>query len=92
MRVTMDTLNVSIAEGRRNFSKIIRASEKKKQKIIVSRRGNPVAIILPYDEYNKSRKKEALKRIEEARAIYHESGINAEEVHEISKKELESKR
>ncbi len=92
MRVTMDTLNVSIAEGRRNFSKIIRASEKKKQKIIVSRRGNPVAIILPYDEYNKSRKKEALKRIEEARAIYHESGINAEEVYEISRKELENKR
>ena len=88
----MNTLNVSIAEGRRNFSKIIRASEKKKQKIIVSRRGNPVAIILPYDEYNKSRKKEALKRIEEARAIYHESAISAEEVYEISKKELESKR
>ena len=84
----MNTLNVSIAEGKKNFTKIIRASEEKKQKIIVSRRGNPVAVILPYEEYEKSRKNEALKRIKEARAIYHRSGISAEEVYEISKKEL----
>jgi len=84
----MNTLNVSIAEGKKNFTKIIRASEEKKQKIIVSRRGNPVAIILPYEEYQKSRKKEALEKIKEARAIYRRSGISAEEVYEISKKEL----
>ena len=88
----MNTLNVSIAEGKKNFTKIIRASEEKKQKIIVSRRGNPVAIILPYDEYQKSRKREALEKIKETRAIYHQSGISAEEVYEISKKELEIKR
>ena len=84
----MNTLNVSIAEGKKNFTKIIRASEEKKQKIIVSRRGNPVAIILPYEEYQKSRKREALEKIKEARAIYRRSGISAEEVYEISRKEL----
>ena len=84
----MNTLNVSIAEGKKNFTKIIRASEEKKQRIIVSRRGNPVAIILPYEEYHKSRKKEALEKIKEARAIYRQSGLSAEEVYEISKKEL----
>ena len=88
----MNTLNVSIAEGKKNFTKIIRASEEKKQKIIVSRRGNPVAVILPYEEYHKSRKKEALEKIKEARAKYRQSGITAEEVHEISKAELENKR
>ena len=88
----MNTLNVSIAEGKKNFTKIIRASEEKKQKIIVSRRGNPVAIILPYEEYHKSRKKEALEKIKETRAIYRRSGISAEELYEISKKELENKR
>ena len=88
----MNTLNVSIAEGKKNFSKIIRASEEKKQKIIVSRRGNPVAIILPYEEYIKNQKNEALIKIKKARTIYHRSGISAEEVYEISKKELEDKR
>lgn len=88
----MNTLNVSIAEGKKNFTKIIRASEEKKQRIIVSRRGNPVAVIIPYEEYQKSRKKEALKEIKEARAIYRRSAISAEEVYEISKKQLEGKR
>ncbi|MBW1911439.1 MAG: type II toxin-antitoxin system Phd/YefM family antitoxin [Deltaproteobacteria bacterium] len=88
----MNTLNVSIAEGKKNFAKIIRASEEKKQKIIVSRRGNPVAIILPYEEHIKNKKNEALIKIKEARAIYHRAGISAEEVYEISKKELKDKR
>lgn len=92
MEEAMNTLNVSIAEGKRNFTKIIRASEEKRQKIIVSRRGTPVAVILPYDEYNKTRKKEALEKIKEARAIYRKSGISAEEIYQISKKELEGKR
>ena len=89
---TVNALNVSIAEGRKNFAKIIRASEEKHQKIIVSRRGNPVAIILPYEEHMKNRKREALLKIEEARAVYHLSGMSAEEVHRISRKELQDKK
>ena len=88
----MNTLNVSIAEGKKNFAKIIRASEEKHQKIIVSRRGNPVAVILPYEEHMKNRKREALLKIEEARAVYHQSGMSAEAVHRISRKELEDKK
>lgn len=92
MREAMNTLNVSIAEGKKNFTKIIRASEEKKQRIVVSRRGNPVAVILPYEEYQKSRKKEALEKIKEVRAIYQQSEISAQTAHEISKKDLENKR
>ncbi|MCP4666610.1 MAG: type II toxin-antitoxin system Phd/YefM family antitoxin [Deltaproteobacteria bacterium] len=88
----MNTLNVSISEGKKDFTKIIRASEQKKQKIIVSRRGNPVAIILPYEEYEKSRKTEALQKIKEARAIYGQSGIKAHKIYGISRKELEGGR
>ena len=88
----MNTLNVSIAEGKKNFTKIIRASEEKKQRIVISRRGNPVAVILPYEEYQINRKKEALEKIKEVRAIYRQSGISAQTAHEISKKELENKR
>ena len=84
----MDTLNFSIAEGKKNFSKIIKASEEKNQGIIISRRGNPVAIILPYKEYKKNRKKVALREIQEVRAIYHQTEISAREIYEISKKEL----
>ena len=92
MEETMNALNVSIAEGKKNFAKIIRASEEKHQKIIVSRRGNPVAVILPYEEHMKNRKREALIKIEEARAVYHRSEMRAEEVYEISRKELQNKK
>lgn len=92
MEGAMNVLNVSISEGKKNFAKIIRASEEKKQKIIVSRRGNPVAVILPYEEHIKNKKRDALIKIKEAKAKYHCSGISAKEVYEISKKELEEKR
>jgi prevent-host-death family protein len=88
----MDILNVSIAEAKKNFSRMIRASEEKKQRVVILRRGDPVAIILPYGEYQKSRKEEAFKIIKETAAIYRESGMSAGQVYEISKNELEEKR
>ncbi|PXF59160.1 MAG: hypothetical protein C4B58_04405 [Deltaproteobacteria bacterium] len=88
----MDILNVSIAEAKKSFSQMIRTSEEKKQRVVILRRGNPVAIILPYGEYQKSRKEEAFKKIKETAAIYRTSGISAEQVYEISKNELEEKR
>jgi prevent-host-death family protein len=88
----MDVLEVSIAEGKRNFTKIIRMSQEEKKEIIVSRRGNPVAVILPYERHIRRKKKEALMKIEEARAIYHRSEVGANETYEISKKELEAKK
>ena len=92
MEKNMNSLNVSIAEGKKNFAKIIRDSEEKKQKIIVTRRGNPVAIILPYDEHVRNKKKEALIRIKETRAIYHRHNLSAKNVYEVSKRELADKR
>ena len=88
----MDTQDFSIAEGKKNFSKIIKTSEDKKEPIIISRRGKPVAIIVPYEEYQRTMKREALREIQEARAIYSRSGVKAKEVYEISKGMLEEKK
>ncbi|MCK4467474.1 MAG: type II toxin-antitoxin system Phd/YefM family antitoxin [Desulfobacterales bacterium] len=87
----MNTLNYSIAEGKKNFSKIIKFSEEKKQEIIITRRGNPVSVIISYREYKENRKREALRVIQETRAIYHQSEITAKEIYETSRKMLEEK-
>jgi len=87
----MDTQDFSIAEGKKNFSKIIKASEDKKEAIVISRRGKPVAIIVPYEEYQRTRKREALREIQEVRAVYSKSGLKAKEIYEISKGMLEEK-
>ncbi len=92
MEEAMNALNVSIAEGKKNFAKIIRTAEEKHQEIIVSRRGNPVAVILPYEVHRKNRKREALLKIEEARAVYHQSEMHAEEIYQISREELNNKK
>ena len=88
----MGDLDFSIAEGKKHFSRIIKTSEERKEPITISRRGKPVAIIVPYEEYQKSRRKEALREIQEARAIYCKSGITAKKVYEISKEMLEGKK
>ena len=88
----MNSLEVSIAEGKRNFTKIIRISEEEKKEIIISRRGNPVAVILPYEDHVKNRKKAAMMKIEEARAVYRRAGIDAKKTYDISRKELEKKK
>jgi prevent-host-death family protein len=85
----MEWVSVSIAEGKKNFSKLIRDSEENKKRIVISRRGVPVAVILPYADFVKSRKEEALKKINKLRLIYQRSGIAATDVYEISRNELD---
>ena len=87
----MDVMEVSIAEGKRDFAKLIRASEEKKKKIIVSRRGRPVAVIVSYDEHMKNRKRDAFDQIHELRERYAACGVKAEEAFEASKRELEER-
>lgn len=85
----MGNLDFSIAEGKKNFSKIIKTSEEKKEPIVISRRGKPVAIIIPYEEYQRTMKKDALREIHEARESYRKLGISAKKVYEISRGMLE---
>ena len=87
----MNVTEVSIAEGKRDFAKLIRASEEEKKRIIVSRRGRPVAVILPYDEHLKNRKRDAVNQIHELRVRYAKCGITANEAFEASKRELEER-
>ncbi|MBW2285824.1 MAG: hypothetical protein JRF65_14660 [Deltaproteobacteria bacterium] len=61
------------------------------QKIVVSRRGRPVAIIIPYEEHMKNRKRDALNKINEARAAYRACNITAGEAYASSRRELEDK-
>jgi prevent-host-death family protein len=87
----MEIMEVSIAEGKRDFAKLIRASEEKRKRIIVSRRGRPVAVILPYDDYVRNRKRDAANRIHELRERYAEYGVTADEAFEASRSDLEER-
>jgi hypothetical protein len=50
-----------------------------------------VAVIIPYDEYQRSRRFEGYKKIMEVREAFLKAGVKAKDVHKESKKELEDR-
>ena len=83
--------SVSVAEGKKSFSRLIECAISKKEDVIVTRRGKPVAVIVPYDEYLKSQKQDALQVIMETRKVFRSAGIRGEEVAKEARKELEKR-
>jgi len=88
----MDSTTVSIAEGKKNFSRLIQNTLDKNETIIVTRRGKPVAVIAPYEEYSRTMKMRGYRKIIEMRELFHKAGINADEIHHESRKQLENRK
>lgn len=87
----MESSTVSIAEGKKKFSRLINDTIEKKEKIIVTRRGIPVAVIVPYQEYEQSIRIDGYRQIMEARKVFSKAGIEADDVYRESRNELEEK-
>ena len=82
---------VSIAEVKKDFSRLIRISIEKKSEIVVTKRGKPVAVILPFDQYRQSRKQNGYQKIMESRQVFLKAGVSADKVYKESRKQLEGK-
>ncbi len=87
----MKAITVSVAEGKRDFSSLIREAVEKNEDIIVTKRGKPMAVIVPYGEYQQSKKAGAYRKILETRAAFVKAGVSAAEVYGKSKSELEKR-
>ena len=85
----MSSAIVSIAEGKKGFSRLIQDAEAKKENIVVTRRGKPVAVIVPYAEYQRVVRMEGYRKIMEARNVFLISGVTADDVYHESRKQLE---
>ena len=85
----MKEATVSIAEGKKDFSRLIQSSQDNKEDIIVTKRGKPVAVIMPYEKYQKTKRMDGYKKIMEARVAFLNADIDAEELFEESKKQRE---
>jgi prevent-host-death family protein len=87
----MKSTTVSIAEGKKSFSRLVEDAHKRREETIVTKRGKPVAVIVPYEEYKHSKRVEGYRKIMEARAAFLKSGVRADEIYRESKKQLEKK-
>ena len=87
----MKDSTVSIAEGKKGFSRLIQGAVEKKENIIITKRRKPVAVIIPYDDYQRSMRFEGYKKIMEVREAFLKAGVKAKDVYKESKKQLEKR-
>ncbi len=85
----MKNITVTIAEGKRDFCRLIKEVAEKSEGIVVTKRGKPMAVIVPYGEYRHSKKVGAHQKILESRAAFAKAGVSAAEVHTESREDLE---
>ena len=64
---------VSVAEGKRGFSRLIQDALERKRGDRCYQRGKPVAVILPYEEYQQSKRVEGYRKISRARQVFLEN-------------------
>ncbi len=79
----------SIAEGKKGFSRLIQDAAEKGESAVITRRGKPVAVIVPYDEYQQAARLEGYQQIMESRKAYREAGVQAGETYRESRRQLE---
>jgi prevent-host-death family protein len=87
----MKGTTVSVAEGKKRFSRLIKDALEKKEEIIVTKRGKPVVVIVPYEEYLQSRRVEGFRKIMEVREVFLKKGIKANEIFKESRRQLEKR-
>lgn len=87
----MKSTSVSVAEGKKGFSRLIKDAFEKREEIVVTKRGKPVAVILPYEEYQQSKRIEGYKKILEARGIFLKANIPADGIFKESRRQLEKR-
>ena len=87
----MKSTNISIAEGKKGFSRLVRDASAKKEEIVITKRGKPVAVIVSYEEYVQSKRVGGYRKIIEAGEAFLKTGISSDEIFKASRKQLENK-
>lgn len=87
----MTTKIVTISGGKKDFTWLIRESVAKNEDVVITKRGQPVAALVPYKEYTDMKKLKTYLKMLQISAEMRKSGIKAKDVYAMSKKELEKR-
>lgn len=82
-------LKMSIAEAKSGLSDLLKQA--RSGPVIVTRRGRPDAVILPYGEYERLQRLRAYTRMARLARELGEVGVTATELYEESRRELEER-
>jgi len=84
-------LKVNITEGKRDFTKIIQSLEKRGKEIIVTKRGEPVAVIISYEQFKSLKRLSDWVNMVEIAEKMKRKGLKVKDLYEASRKELEER-
>lgn len=87
----MTTKTITISEGKKGFTSIVKESALNQEEIVITKRGHPVAALLSYKEYLDYKKLRTYLKMLEISTAMKNAGIKAADVYKASKKELEER-
>jgi len=82
---------VSITQGKRDFTKIIQSLEKRDKEIVVTRRGEPIAVIVSYQQFKSLKKLSDWVDMIKISEKMKKRGVKAKDLYEASRKDLEER-
>jgi len=86
----MNRQKVAIGEGKREFTRIVKRISEKEEDIIITKRGKPVAAMIPYEGYKETARLRSYLKMLQISESLKKYGITASRIHEENRKELGS--
>lgn len=83
-------LTMNVTQAKEQFLEVIRQVENW-ESVVLEKRGNPVAALLPYEEYASLRRIKNFLAMQELSAAMKDAEITAKEIYQDSRKELETR-
>ncbi len=75
----MSEIEISVAESKKDFTKLIRDSADKNDSFIITKRGKPAAVIVSFEDYQKLRRMAGYAELIKLRSKLSKCGISAQE-------------
>ena len=88
----MSDIEISVAQGKRDFTKIIHNSSQSENNVIITKRGVPTAVIMSFDFYQKLKRKALHGELMDLKKRLYRSGTMAQEVYRESRRMLEEEK
>ncbi len=82
---------VSVAEAKRDLTKLLREAEERRTEIVVTRRGEPYMVIAPYADYERLSRVRAYLGLLAIAEKLQGSGLKASKIYEESRRQLEER-
>ena len=88
----MSDIQISIAQSKKDLTKIVRDISNKEGNVIITRRGTPAAVLMPFDAYQRLKKMAVYAETIALRKRLVQSNVTSQKVYRESRGMLEKDR